>query len=246
MTDLTYYPLTKFMIQLAITRRRSAVVPLMKAYTQQLTLMGRVIKALGDPRERPGLLVRLRTGDEIEARLMPTSWISAVKDLDLLDHDRFPEADSHLGQPRRDAGDSADSDGSYVLEPKTPAEEDTSDTREPTEAEKKLRQLRARLLSVFSSNASDAGGEAPLVVLEGNYYVNQGKACYEAHRLSWESPASSPSLGTIAGVKSSPSRGSIERHSIRAEGQGLSADQRNRPATPGSSPVRLNGSVLCR
>ena len=127
-------------------------MPLTKAFTQQLTVMGRVMKVLDDPNKRPGLLLRLRSEDEIEARLMPTSWISTVKNLDLLDRDRFPDVDSHLGQPRTDhAG--PDEEGRSAPEPKTRGEQATSERKRPTESETKLKELRGESVSLhFSGN----------------------------------------------------------------------------------------------
>ncbi len=60
---------------------------IVRSYTQQLTLMGRVVGIVVEPDEPPGLVVRLRSGDQVKARLMPTSWFNTLKNLDLLDRD---------------------------------------------------------------------------------------------------------------------------------------------------------------
>jgi len=167
-------------------------MPLTKAFTQQLTLMGRVVKVLDDPNEeRPGLVVRLRSGDEIEARLMPTSWISTVQNLDLLDRDRYPDVDSELGEA---AETGRSGDATAQNQPQT-----TPETSPPPEYKAResddLKAHRKKLKRVFSEEVIKSPDGPPLVVIEGTYYVDDNRWCFDAlvvHLLKSQHPTDPP------------------------------------------------------
>lgn len=132
---------------------------LKNSYTQQLTLMGRVLRILDRAGERPGLVIKLRSGDEIEARLLPTSWFSTVKNLDLLDRDRSQWVDE---KPQANSQNDA------------PPASGTDQERE------NLKNHRNTLRRVFTEEMMHSPDGPPLVVLEGTYYVHGDKSCYDA------------------------------------------------------------------
>lgn len=152
------------------------------SYTQQLTLMGRVLRILDRAGERPGLVVKLRSGDEIEARLLPTSWFSTVKNLDLLDRDRNADVD-------------AEDDPASQSDPPPPQGESKDSHSYRARELEDLDRHRATLRRVFPRPALEAADGPPLVVLEGTYSVHDGKECYDAlvvHLLKSRHPTDPP------------------------------------------------------
>jgi mannose/cellobiose epimerase-like protein (N-acyl-D-glucosamine 2-epimerase family) len=143
--------------------------PISHDFTQGLTLLGTVTRILPVEDSRPGLELKLRSGDTVAVRLMPTSWIATLSNLDRLD--RSPAVEGVASS----------------LAAALPGAARYS----PRECDD-LARLDERLREVF-------GDGGVLAAVEGTYYVDGGSTCFDAsivHVLHshWTHPTN-PSTG---------------------------------------------------